>query len=334
MQIVESMGRGISLRCRLGKHNKKAMMGIGTLIIFIAMVLVAAIAASVLIRTSGVLQERAFAVGNAARQQLVTKVELISVEGLVNTSKQSGFETVYGFEMRVKLSPGSYPIQLKSLNFEFVSSDANLGASAALSAFDLVKLDLGTMINNTQISLGDVNNDDFVDYVSLQIVAGADYLFFNYSDGTNATVYLSSSSGALYDLATVPQTVWVKNLPIPYGDTLIGFANIQGTQTTANVLNVSEVSPTINETSSVCDLDHVIPETKYCFPIVLHVLDEDTIIESGEVFLFKYRLLPEHELTFEEEFEISFIPKAGAEERRRIMVPDVLNRPRVSLWPN
>lgn len=332
MRVVESMKRGIFLGGRISR-NKKAIMGIGTLIIFIAMVLVAAIAASVLIRTSGVLQERAFAVGNAARQQLVTKVELVSVEGVVNTSKPSGFETVYGLEMRVKLSPGSYPIQLKSLNFEFISSDANLGASAALSAFDLTKIDLGTMTNNTQISLGDVTDDDFVDYVSLQIVPGADYLFFNYSDGSNKTLYLVSSSGALYDLASAPQTIWIKDLPVPYNNTIIGFLNVQGTQTTADVLNVSEVGPTINETAAECDINHVIPETKYCFPIVRHVLDDDTIIESGEVFLFNYRLLPEHELTFEEEIEISFIPKAGAEERRRIMVPDVLNRPRIQLWP-
>lgn len=314
--------------------NKRAMMGIGTLIIFIAMVLVAAVAASVLIRTSGVLQERSFAVANSARQSLVTKVELISVEGIVNQNASSGFETIKGLEIRVKLGPGSYPIQLKSLHMEYISQSANLGATAALSAFDDLVVNLGTMTNDTQVPIGDVNEDDFEDYVKLVTSAGADYLFFNYSDGLNSTVYLRSPQGAYYDLNNVPQTIWVKNEPIPYDNTIIGFLNVMGVQTTADVLNESEVSPSINETSTTCDLDHVIPETKYCFPVIKHVLDDDTIMESGEVFLFKYRLLPEHELQMEEEFDLSLIPKTGAEERRRIQVPDVLNKVRVPLWPN
>lgn len=308
-------------------------MGIGTLIIFIAMVLVAAVAASVLIRTSGVLQERSFAVANNAREALVTKVELISVDGLVNQNRTSGTETIYALEVRAKLSPGSYPIQLKNLALQFISSDANLGAITAIPSFDGLRITLGTMTNGTRISLGDVTGDDFVDYVNLVTNTPA-YLFFNYSDGYNSTVYLTSPSGTGYDLANVPQVLWVKNQPVTYKNTLIGFLNVMGTQVTANVLNISEVNPSINESSTVCDIDHVIPELKFCYPIVRNVNDDDSIMEQGEVFLFEYRLLQEHELRMEEEFDFSLIPKSGAEERRRISIPDVLNKPRISLWPN
>jgi flagellin-like protein len=313
--------------------NKKAIMGIETLIIFIAMILVAAVAASVLIRTSGVLQERSFLVANNARESLVTKVELISVEGIVNQNVTSGTETVSALEFRVKLGPGSYPIQLKSLSLEFISSKVNLGAIVALPPFDVMKMNLGSMINGTTVSLGDLTGDDFVDYVTLR-TGTPDYLYFNYSDGLNATLLLMSPYDTAYDLASAPQVIWVKNEPIPYGNTVLGFLNIMGTQTVANQLNASVMQISINGSSTVCDFDHVVPETRFCYPIIQHIVDDDTIMEPGEVFLFKYKLLPENELMMEEEFDFALIPKAGAEERRKIQVPGVLNRPRITLWPN
>lgn len=87
-------------------------MGVGTLIIFIAMLLVAAVAAGVLIQTAGSLQQRALMTGDASQSEISTNARVIEVSA---TNGSQG--NITDFDMQIKLSPGSDPIKLDEVIF-------------------------------------------------------------------------------------------------------------------------------------------------------------------------------------------------------------------------
>jgi flagellin FlaB len=69
------------------KEEDKAMVGIGTLIVFIAMILVAAVAASVIIQTSERLQQRAQSVGTQTIREVSSGMVINNIIGYTNAEK-------------------------------------------------------------------------------------------------------------------------------------------------------------------------------------------------------------------------------------------------------
>lgn len=94
---------------------KKAEMGIGTLIIFIAMILVAAIAAGVLVQTATSLQNKALLTGERSKSQVSTSVRPL----LIYTEDGSTGNNIEFFYIKAKLVPGSDAIKLGDMLIEF-----------------------------------------------------------------------------------------------------------------------------------------------------------------------------------------------------------------------
>lgn len=141
--------------------NKKAEMGIGTLVLFIAMILVAAIAAGVLIQTATNLQSRALETGKRSTSQVSTAMSTILLYG---EDGQDG--TVDDIFQNVKLVAGSDPIKL---NDTLISIDVNnqstdltydnasaCDASVAVGSFAATYLKEGTEHKNGYVGIGDV----------------------------------------------------------------------------------------------------------------------------------------------------------------------------------
>jgi len=99
------------------KTVDRGQVGIGTLIVFIAMVLVAAIAAGVLINTAGLLQTQAEATGEETQQQVSDRIQIQSATGGVNE------QVVEDVTVTVTKSPGAGDIDLNEVTFEFVTDN-------------------------------------------------------------------------------------------------------------------------------------------------------------------------------------------------------------------
>ena len=121
------------------RMNKRGEMGIGTLIIFIAMVLVAAVAATVLITTADELQMQAYDTGRTARSDVSSGLNVVHVYGNRRLGAAgANQDTIQNLTIKVKLQAGSDPIDLnqmivqisdgnKSVDYSFEgSADADL----------------------------------------------------------------------------------------------------------------------------------------------------------------------------------------------------------------
>lgn len=91
----------------------RGQIGIGTLIVFIAMVLVAAIAAGVLINTAGLLQAQAQATGEETTAEVSNVIQLKNAIGEETTN--SGKIDV--LNVSVRLNPGSDAINLSRASY-------------------------------------------------------------------------------------------------------------------------------------------------------------------------------------------------------------------------
>ena len=176
--------------------DDRGQVGIGTLIIFIALVLVAAVAAGVLVNTAGLLQSQAEETGQDAQSQVGNQIDVVSATGTVNG------DFVESADIVVKKSAGSDPIDLEEATIQYTSSSASetLQSGGGAGDFDTTSIsgESGTVLTNTgdriEISF---NIDELEDNGGL-------------AEGESATLRIVDQSGAT--------TTYVLNPPQTFGE--------------------------------------------------------------------------------------------------------------------
>jgi len=97
--------------------ERRGQVGIGTLIVFIAMVLVAAIAAGVLINTAGLLQAQAQQTGEETTAEVSNVIQIGEVVGKNTTPSGSDDAVIDKLNVSIRLASGSDPINLSKASY-------------------------------------------------------------------------------------------------------------------------------------------------------------------------------------------------------------------------
>ena len=184
------------------RAEERGQVGIGTLIVFIAMVLVAAIAAGVLINTAGFLQTQAEATGEDSTQQVSDRLQVVSQSGYLSNPANG---TVDHLTFVLARSPGADNIDLNTVSVEMTGTSGQ------------ETFDLSSNVTNVTIFTGGEDNvlTDASDRAEVTIaltkdngVDAAENLGYGLEEGDALTVTFTTQSGATMTTEIrIPSTV-------------------------------------------------------------------------------------------------------------------------------
>lgn len=168
-------------------EEERGQVGIGTLIVFIAMVLVAAIAAGVLINTAGFLQTQAEATGEESTSQVSDRIQVVSQSGIVNSSGDQ--INVTDIDFVVAKAPGAGSIDLNQTSVELIGENGQ--ETFQLDEIGTENVDIFTSPDSDTVVLTDSS-----DRAEISVDLDDQVTYGNLSTGDRLSVTFTTASGA------------------------------------------------------------------------------------------------------------------------------------------
>jgi len=201
---------------QLFNKDDRGQVGIGTLIVFIAMVLVAAIAAGVLVNTAGFLQATAEDAGQESVNKVTNRVEVINQHGTVGLN-----DTISNMTLTIRLAAGSSSVNMNTTSIKYLSSNevqtlTNSSSSETNSAGTATEFNL-TEVTDDDGSFGVLNsgNDRYEVTINASAIEGGDqYNGLNTGDKIQLDI-TSQTGGTTQVILTMPQQLAGKNTGEP-----------------------------------------------------------------------------------------------------------------------
>jgi flagellin FlaB len=128
-------------------ENESGAIGIGAMIIFIALILVAAVASTIIIKTAEELQQRAEATGDDTRDEISGKITLVAA--YISDDTGGGATTADEITLILQLSAGSDTTLLTSMDW-FIVCDGGTTAEVNTGTFDTI----ATGLDGTALATG------------------------------------------------------------------------------------------------------------------------------------------------------------------------------------
>ena len=194
----------------------RGQVGIGTLIVFIAMVLVAAIAAGVLVNTAGFLQATAEDAGQESVNKVTNRVEVINQHGTVGLN-----DTISNMTLTIRLAAGSSAVNMNTTSIKYLSSNevqtlTNSSSSEMNPAGSATEFNL-TKVTDDDGSFGVLNsgNDRYEVTINSSAIEGGDqYNGLNTGDKIQLDI-TSQTGGTTQVILTMPQQLAGKDTGEP-----------------------------------------------------------------------------------------------------------------------
>jgi len=174
------------------KEDEEASIGIGTLIVFIALILVAAIAASIITQTAETLQQRAYSVGKQTIREVSSGMKIIDLTGYTDSNRS----VIQYLAITIKCRAGSYDIDLTE-TLLYISYD---------------NLTVLTHSNNSGVNAHGANESGIFHTLNMSNLTSTIY-------GTIATHDADLSVTQNYGMSTDDTVILMVNLSAAFADT-------------------------------------------------------------------------------------------------------------------